>query len=183
MIDQIQPGSVGPVTTGANVKNQRLQGILRYWNEKRADRAMPSLRQIDPVEIPRLLPIILIADVVASGAKIRLLGTDATTAYGQEIRGRDITELDLGDFQPFWQQAFAFVLESGLVVAAAGSYRKGLELLDADVVLAPLSDDGVMTSHILGGLLIRPAPCMATAGQRAQTGILAAAAQLLRNTG
>ncbi len=50
MIDEIQPGSVGPVPEGANLRNQRLQGILRYWNEKRGERSMPSLEEIDPVE-------------------------------------------------------------------------------------------------------------------------------------
>src|ERR1700749_2750771 len=107
MINQIQPGAVAIIPDGEGVKNARLQGILRYWNEKRGDRAMPALRKIDPIEIPKLLPIILLADILPTTTRIRLLGTDWPSAYGRETRGRDVNELNLGDFSPFWQEAFA----------------------------------------------------------------------------
>ena len=171
MIDQIQPGSVGTIPDGEGVKNARLQGILRYWNEKRGDGAMPSLRQIDPLEIPKLLPIILIADILPASTTMRLMGTDATNAYGRETRGRDVRELNLGDFSPFWQEAFTLVRGSGKPALATGPYRNGLELLDAESVLVPLSDDGTTITHVLGGLLIRPAPCMVGAPRTMRTAI------------
>jgi hypothetical protein len=158
MIDQIQPGSFGPIADAAGVKNARLQGILRYWNEKRGNHAMPALWQVDPIEIPRLLPIILIADILPEATRVRLMGTDATNAYGREPRGRDVNELSLGDFSPFWLSAFALVRGSGKPALAAGAYRNGMELLAAESVLAPLSDDGTTITHIFGGLFIRPAP-------------------------
>jgi hypothetical protein len=172
MINQTQPGSVGTIPDGESVKNARLQGILRYWNEKRGDRSMPALRQIDPIEIPKLLPIILIADILPAVTTMRLLGTDSTNAYGRETRGRDVNELSLGDFSPFWQEAFALVRGLGKPASATGPFRNGLELLDAESVLAPLSDDGTTITHILGGLLIRAAPCMVTAARQMPTGIL-----------
>lgn len=174
MINQIQPGAVGIIPDGDGIKNARLQGILRYWNEKRGDRAMPSLRQIDPIEIPKLLPIILIADILPTSTRMRLLGTDSTNVYGHETRGRDVTEISLGDFSPFWQKAFALVRSAGKPALASGSYRNGQELLDAESVLVPLSDDGTTITHILGGLLIRPAPCMVVTAPRREiaTGIV-----------
>src|SRR6267378_237101 len=120
MINQIQPGSVGTIPDGESVKNARLQGILRYWNEKRGDRPMPALQQIDPIEIPKLLPIILIADILPTITTMRLLGTDSTNAYGRETRGRDVNELSLGDFSPFWQEAFALVRGLGRPALATG---------------------------------------------------------------
>jgi hypothetical protein len=180
MIDQIKPGSAGMVLDGERVRNTRLQGILRYWNELRGALPMPALRQIDPLQIPKLLPIILIADVAANAITMRLLGTDTTNAYGRETRGNTVAELDLGAFQPFWLEAFALVSNSALPSHAFGSFRHGLELLDAETVLAPLSDDGKTISHIMGGLLIRPAPCMATAGRSTNTGILSAMPRLSR---
>jgi hypothetical protein len=172
MINQIQPGSVGTIPDGEGVRNARLQGILRYWNEKRGDRAMPALRQIDPIEIPKLLPIILVADILPASTRMRLMGTDSTNAYGRETRGRDVNELSLGDFSPFWQKAFALVRGSGKPVLAAGPYRNGMELLDAESVLAPMSDDGTTITHILGGLLIRPAPCMVSAARGMPTSMV-----------
>ncbi len=70
------------------------------------------------------------------------MGTDSTNAYGRETRGRDVRELNLGDFSHFWQEAFALVRGSGTPALAAGSYRNSMELLDVEAVLAPLSDDG-----------------------------------------
>jgi hypothetical protein len=175
MIDQVQPGSAGTIQDCEDVKNQRLQGILRYWNEMRGERAMPSLRQIDPIEIPKLLPIVLIADVAPAATKMRLLGTDATNAYGRETRGTDIKDLALGDFSPLWLKAFALVRETGRPVSAFGAFRSGLELLDVETLLTPLSDDGEAITHIFGGLLIRPAPCMAIAGPRSLLGGISSA--------
>jgi hypothetical protein len=175
MIDQVKPGSVGPIQDGNDVKNPRLQGILRYWNELRGDRSMPALNQIDPIQIPKLLPVVLLADVTLTSVRMRLLGTDATNAYGHETRGADIAELALGEFSPLWLKAFALVREIGRPVSAFGPFHSGLELLDAETVLTPLSDDGAAITQIFGGLLIRPAPCMAGLGQHAATRTLATA--------
>jgi hypothetical protein len=175
MIDQVKPGSAGPIRDGNDVKNPRLQGILRYWNELRGDRPMPALNQIDPIEIPKLLPIVLLADVTPGSVRMRLLGTDATNAYGRETRGADITELALGEFSPLWLKAFTLLRETERPVSAFGAFRSGLELLDAETVLTPLSDNGTTITQIFGGLLIRPAPCMAGLGRQAATRTFAAA--------
>ena len=57
-------------------------------------------------------------------------------------------------------EAFALVRGSGKPALASGPYRNGMELLDAESVLAPLSDNGTTITHIIGGLFIRPAQCM-----------------------
>jgi len=55
-----------------------------YWRGKRAARRMPSRRDIDPVDIPRLLPNILISEIVAGPAGVRyryrLAGTTVARA-------------------------------------------------------------------------------------------------------
>jgi hypothetical protein len=128
---------------------------------------MPSLQQIDPVEIPHLLPIVLIADATATGARIRLLGTDATAAYGQETHGKWVHQFDLGEFTPCWLEAFALVIKSGTPASAGGPFRSSGDFCDIETVLMPLSDNGVTVSHIFGGLLIRPAPLSSSIGQKA----------------
>ena len=73
------------------LRSARLAALIRYWAEKSGGRAMPFRQQIEPTEIPRLLPITLLADVTPSGATMRLLGSEATNAYGKEIRGLEDT--------------------------------------------------------------------------------------------
>lgn len=140
----------------AVVENPRLKALVRYWDSKRGSQPMPSRRQLDPIEIPRLLSIVLIADITMTGATVRLLGADTTAAYGKEIRGKRIDELDLGEFLPFWLEAFAVVIRSGNPASAGGPFHKGRELRQAETVLLPLSDNGTSISHVFGGLLIGP---------------------------
>ena len=77
-----------------------------YWVEKSAGLAMPFRRQIEPIEIPGILPIALLADVTPSGARMRLLGTEATNAYGSETRNCLVADIQLGEFTVSWQDAF-----------------------------------------------------------------------------
>jgi len=147
------------------VCSARLRALLRYWAEKAAGRAMPFRRQIEPTEIPRLLPIALLADVTLSGARMRLLGSEATSAYGKETRGLSVADIQFGDFTVPWLDAFFRVIQSAKPAFAAGPYRRGNELCRIETVLMPLTEDGVSISQIFGGLLIRPAPSSGTIGQ------------------
>jgi hypothetical protein len=138
------------------VLSARLRALLRYWTEKSADRAMPFRHEIEPTEIPRLLPIALLADVTPAGARMRLLGSEATAAYGKEMRGATVAEIQFGDFTVPWLDAFFRVIQSGKPACAAGTYRRGNELCRIEAVLMPLTEDGSSVSQVFGGLLIRP---------------------------
>jgi hypothetical protein len=141
---------------GDAVHSTRLRALLRYWAEKSAGRAMPFRQQIEPTEIPRLLPIALLADVTGTGARMRLLGSEATAACGKETRGAAIAEIQFGDFTVSWLDTFFRVIQSGKPACAAGTYRRGNELCRIETVLMPLTEDGSSVSQIFGGLLIRP---------------------------
>ena len=117
---------------------------------------MPFRRQIDPIEIPSVLPIALLADVTALGARMRLLGSEATSAYGSETRDCLVADIQLGEFTVDWQDAFSRVIQSTRPAYAAGTYCRGTELCRIETVLTPLSADGAQVSQVFGGLLIRP---------------------------
>ena len=159
--------TIPSASEGSSVDNPRLLALIRYWNAKRGSRSMPSRQQIDPIEIPRLLPIVLVAERVAVGARIRLLGTEATEAYGRETRGKLVTEVALGEFTPLWLNAFMRVTETGAPIAAGGQYRTPDHRRSVEMVLMPLSDDGVSVSHILGGLMIMPMQMSSSVGSKA----------------
>jgi hypothetical protein len=146
---------VEPITE--TIRSTRLRALLRYWVEKSAGLAMPFRRQIEPIEIPGILPIALLADVTPSGARMRLLGTEATNAYGSETRNCPVADIQLGEFTVSWQDAFLRVVQSARPAYAAGTYLRGTELCRVETVLTPLTRDGSSISEIFGGLLIRPA--------------------------
>lgn len=151
--------------TGDAVHSARLRALLRYWSEKAAGRAMPFRHDIEPTEIPRLLPIALLADVTHAGVRMRLLGSETTAAYGKETRGAEIAEIQFGDFTVPWLEAFFRVIQSGEPACAAGTYQRGNELCRIETVLLPLTHDGSSISQIFGGLLIRPILRGRTVGQ------------------
>jgi hypothetical protein len=155
------------------VRNARLRAILRYWAEKSAGRAMPFRRQIDPIEISSILPIALLADVTPSGARMRLLGSEATDAYGSETRHCLIADIQLGEFTVVWEGAFSRVVQSARPAYATGTYRRGAELCRIETVLTPLTADGSSISQIFGGLLIRPIARDSTIGQNRIVGSIA----------
>ena len=146
---------IEPITE--TIRSARLRALLRYWVEKSAGLAMPFRRQIEPIEIPGILPIVLLADVTPSGARMRLLGTEATSAYGSETRNCLVADIQFGEFTVSWQDAFARIVQSARPAYAAGTYSRGTELCRVETVLTPLTEDGASISQIFGGLMIRPA--------------------------
>ena len=155
--------SAEPIADG--VGSARLRALLRYWAEKSVGRAMPFRHQIEPTDIPRLLPIVLLADITQAGATMRLLGSEATSAYGKETRGSPIAEIQFGDFTVPWLDAFFRLIQSGKPASAAGTYRRGNELCRIETVLMPLTKDGWSLSQVFGGLLIRPILSSRAVGQ------------------
>jgi hypothetical protein len=138
------------------IRSTRLRALLRYWAEKSMGHTMPFRRQIEPIEIPGILPIALLADVTPAGARMRLLGSEATSAYGKETRNCLVSDIQLGEFTVSWQGAFSRVISSARPTWAAGTYLRGTELCGIETVLTPLTKDGVTISQIFGGLLICP---------------------------
>jgi len=63
------------------IAEPELRELYRYWSEKRAARAYPSRADIVPEEIKRLLPFVLLLDVLDGGRhfRFRLVGTDAAS--------------------------------------------------------------------------------------------------------
>jgi hypothetical protein len=57
----------------------RLRQAFGYWDAKRAGRAMPARRDIDPIDIPALLPWIMLIDVIVAPEldfRYRLIGSE-----------------------------------------------------------------------------------------------------------
>lgn len=72
----------------------RLDQAFAYWCRKAAGRALPRRRDIDPIEIPKLLPDVMLVDVEGDGRyRYRLIGTENTQAQGVKATGRYLDEV------------------------------------------------------------------------------------------
>lgn len=69
--------------------------FLDYWEAKRGGRSLPARRDLDPVDIPRLLPFVTLADIEPEPFRVRyrLAGTMVVETTGMEITGRYLDEL------------------------------------------------------------------------------------------
>lgn len=74
--------------------DSRFADLHRYWCDKAAGHAMPSRRDIDPVEIPKLLPDVMLVERAANGRyRYRLIGTENARAHGINATGRYLDEV------------------------------------------------------------------------------------------
>ena len=76
------------------ITSARVADFHRYWRGLRADGKPPSRAAIDPTEIPRLLPYVVIAEIEAEPMRIRyrLVGTQAVEATGWDFTNRYLDE-------------------------------------------------------------------------------------------
>jgi hypothetical protein len=88
-------GEIGSEAMGSTpFTDPRLEQAYLYWKEKAAGRTMPSRANIDPTEIPKLLPDVMLVERLDNGRyRYRLIGTENTRAHGVNATGRFLDEV------------------------------------------------------------------------------------------
>ena len=79
----------------SSLRAERLRIAYGYWLGKRQGRLMPCRPDIDPVEIPALLPYVMLIDVVADPLdfRYRLIGTAARNIMRRDYTGLLFSEI------------------------------------------------------------------------------------------
>jgi len=123
-----------------------LGAALAYWRACCRDRAMPARADLDPVDMRKFLPNVLLAEVVAGRRgpeiRMRLAGTEIEAVFGP-MTGKALADALPRDMVARW----ALLAET--VLAARGPVRfvtriahLGQEFITAEAVAAPLSSNG-----------------------------------------
>jgi hypothetical protein len=78
------------------VTSQRVERFQHYWRSKCANGPPPPRAVIDPFEIPRLLPYLVIAEIEPDPLRVRyrLVGTRVAEANGADYTNRYLDECD-----------------------------------------------------------------------------------------
>jgi hypothetical protein len=126
--------------------------LYRYWLHKRGSRAMPARGDIDPAEIPRVLPYVAIVQKVEGEYRFRLAGSAIARQFGRELTGdvvgshvsnREETIAALGSV---CERVFA----AAHPVFATGQHETALRVLhNVSFLVLPLSDDGRQVNRII----------------------------------
>jgi hypothetical protein len=155
-----------------------LAAIYAYWKGKRAGRAMPARRDIDPTELgPQVLPYVIITEAVPDGRRrryrFRLAGTALKTSLGLDITGHFVDVLNPNKkYAAYIESLYARAMEarrpvfsSSMAMTADDSARRQTRRL-----ICPLSNDGVAVNMFLCGQTFQafgtePLPTMTYAEQ------------------
>ncbi len=144
---------VGRSATGA-LADPRHQEAYAYWRGKCAGKPLPSRRDVDPVDIPRLLPHVLLVDVREDGRyRYRVVGTECVQEHGRDstgqyadevIPGREYRAHVLGLYDKCVHERRPVYSESLFLAPHGLKPQRHLKVL-----FLPLSDDGARVNMVL----------------------------------
>lgn len=135
--------------------------LLRYWESKRQGGQLPARRDIDPLDLGRLLPHLLLFDVVRAGGGVRFKFRVAGTAFSTMI-GRDVTGLYLDELGPPDRVATVISGLTAMVRTGRPCFLAGRPTLHSNQVVmvkrlgVPLASDGRAVDMILAVWLVQP---------------------------
>jgi hypothetical protein len=132
--------------------DQILGPAFDYWQAKRDARAMPRRCDIDPTEIPRLLPNLQITELVYGGTRIRyrLTGTVIVDAYGADLTGKYFDEVFSGRRLDYVKANYRLVCSTKRPIFVCNPYvsTRNVELICTRLVM-PLSEDDLNVTQCL----------------------------------
>ncbi|HEY2034603.1 MAG TPA: PAS domain-containing protein [Rhizomicrobium sp.] len=153
MTERLQ--NVGTEINPTALENETLAFLLRYWNEKRGGRAMPSRADIKASELKEHLGWIMLMEVLPGFVDFRykLIGTLVTQYFLGDSTGLTVTEAFSKEKNGSGKGVAAMFRKCArdrCIVRSfgnAGWLGRGFE--EFDCLSLPLSDDGESVNMIL----------------------------------
>ncbi len=142
-----------------------LGAALGYWRAKRGKRFMPARRDIDPVEVPTLLPNLQLIEIVDGRYRFRLVGSELVNAYGSDYTRQYADEFFEGARARNILEVYEIVKVTRQPAFMRSRYEtpRGLTLV-ANRLYLPLSADSLDVNMILGALTFEFAAVASIAG-------------------
>ncbi len=126
--------------------------IFAYWRERCGGRRMPRRCDVDPADLGRLLPNILLIDVVNDERRFvyRVVGTEEVRVRGNDPTGKAVAEAFYGENRERVLAKYEQVCATRSFLFSVMSYAAPDKPLCHDELLhLPLSEDGESVSQIL----------------------------------
>ncbi|WP_259782305.1 PAS domain-containing protein [Aestuariispira ectoiniformans] len=135
------------------LRDPRHRELYSYWGEKKGDRRVPRRADIDPVDIPRLLPNIFIFDVIREPRDyvLRLLGTSLVSVLGKDFTGAAFDKMYQGDTAKILRYQYDWIVDHWEpVYDRLDAAWMSKDYIYYDRLLLPLSDTGERVDKLLG---------------------------------
>lgn len=158
----MQIGGAEGLTIAESLDEPLLAELYSYWSERRGGRRAPARADIDPIDIPQLLPHIALTEVVLppNGEeprfRFRLAGTQIEDRFGCALTNRFLDELKEGAYLFYVQSLYRQLMAEVLPVYSESSFEAGdSNTLLAKRLMLPLSDNQQSVNMVLSGVLYR----------------------------
>jgi len=127
---------------------------LEYWESKRRGRTAPARADIDPLDIPDLLPRIMLADVFRDTAggldfRYRLSGTGIGRTHGSELTGRGPLDLRPPAYGALIDSHYRQAVERRRPLAHRITLRTSRQTCAYARIILPLATDGETIDKLL----------------------------------
>lgn len=138
-----------------DIRDQQLKDLYAYWQTMRGDRRIPSRSAFDPVQVPRMLPNLILLDVEPDTGRlvVRVLGTRVATVYGKDYTGRYLDEVYFGDNTTSVLEDYGTCAREGIPVLGERNFRNVRDVVyRMERLILPFSDDGRVVNKLISGL-------------------------------
>lgn len=136
-----------------------LIALYQYWSDRRDGRKAPGRADIDPIDIPGLLPHVSLADVLDGGARyrIRLAGTKIEERFGCSLTNSIVDEVMHGPYLDYVQGLLRKLVRDCAPLYSESSFEPGrTRRLRVKRLMLPLSNDQASVDMILTGMIYVP---------------------------
>jgi hypothetical protein len=122
--------------------------LFEYWSARRKGRAMPARADIDPAELGRLLPNLMLIEASEGPSRryrYRLIGTRVVQATGEDRTGRHFDEVAFFQRFPDVLRQYGAVIDNGCPQIMPEPFCNEAHgtVYDVERLMLPLSrDDG-----------------------------------------
>lgn len=151
----VEPSDTGGLPAIAS-RHEELRQLYVYWLAKRGSRRAPSRADIDPVELARLLPHVVLLDVEQSPLRFRfrLVGTAVAKGFNVDPTGTYFDEMEHTPEQRELNQRLMAVADWGPPLSGTWDYTgaDGRHVSYERLAL-PLSTDGNTVDMLFGGIV------------------------------
>jgi hypothetical protein len=142
-------------------RHASLRRLHAYWLAKKGAARAPPRSAIHPEEIVDLLPNLALVDVIGEPPRfrVRLFGTILVAAYGQDITGRFIDEIDLDTIGPDLDASLRAVVRDWRphVMRVQLIKAEDRRHIEYERIWLPLSSDNQTVNMLLGGIAVETA--------------------------
>jgi hypothetical protein len=132
--------------------HKTVQAMYDYWLGKRGGRTMPARADIEPAEIKKLLPMMVLVDVTADARRFvyRLVGTQEVAERGVDPTGKSVAEAFFGGSLEETLSCYDYVVRNRAPFCYRDPYAASDgQIQNDDIVYLPLSEDGANVNMVL----------------------------------